>query len=217
MTIHLRRYDEFVQVRRSILRTQPRFRRNWLALAVAQYLARQFSDASVTLTYYENMLREVPSGDVEHGEVLLFHAQVLEDAGQLEQCLDFLTAKSGEIVDRAMYSVQRARLLLKLGRSEPALWAWELLLEENPESREYIKSTVAAKGADCGKETISLLLERGSRLILPVLTDSTSSEGRLKAVQVLDEMSEKYPQSLAIRRLTLDLASGMAFSDSFEA
>ncbi|GAA5843366.1 hypothetical protein JCM3766R1_002931 [Sporobolomyces carnicolor] len=190
LTIHLRRYDEFVQVRRSILRTQPRFRRNWLALAVAQYLARQFSDASVTLTYYENMLREVPSGDVEHGEVLLFHAQVLEDAGQLEQCLDFLTAKSGEIVDRAMYSVQRARLLLKLGRSEPALWAWELLLEENPESREYIKSTVAAKGADC---------------------DSTSSEGRLKAVQVLDEMSEKYPQSLAIRRLTLDLASGEQF------
>ncbi|GAA5899701.1 peptide alpha-N-acetyltransferase complex A subunit NAT1 [Sporobolomyces salmoneus] len=190
LTVHLRRYEEFVEVRRSILRTQPRFRRNWLALAVAQYLARQFSDATVTLTYYENMLREVPSGDVEHGEVLLFHAQVLEDAGQLEQCLEFLSAKSGEIVDRAMYSVQRARLLLKLGRSEPAVWAWELLLEENPESREYIKSTVLAKGADC---------------------DSTTNEGRLKAVQVLDELAEKYPQSLAVRRLTLDLASGEQF------
>jgi peptide alpha-N-acetyltransferase len=97
------------------------------------------------------MLREVPSGDVEQGEVLLFHAQVLEDAGRLEQCLEFLSSKSGEIVDRAMYSVQRARVLLKLERSEPALWAWELLLEENPESREYVKSTVLAKGANCGK------------------------------------------------------------------
>lgn len=151
LTVHLRRYEEYVEVRRSILRSQPRFRRNWLALAVAQYLAKQFSEATVTLSYYENMLREVPSGDVEHGEVLLFHAQVLEDSGHLEQCLEFLTSKSEQIVDRQLYSVQRARLLLKLGKTEPALWAWELLLEENPESTEYIKSTVLAKGADCGE------------------------------------------------------------------
>lgn len=103
------------------------------------------------------MLREVPDGDVEHGEVLLFHAQVLEDAGEYERCLDFLGEKSGEIVDRTIYSVQRARILLKLGRIEPALWAWELLLEENPESKEYIKSTVLAKGADCGKSKLPWL------------------------------------------------------------
>ncbi|GAA5981699.1 hypothetical protein JCM5350_000459 [Sporobolomyces pararoseus] len=190
LTVHLRRYEEYVEVRRSILRSQPRFRRNWLALAVAQYLAKQFSEATVTLSCYENMLREVPSGDIEHGEVLLFHAQVLEDSGHIEQCLEFLTSKSEQIVDRQLYSVQRARLLLKLGKTEPALWAWELLLEENPESKEYIKSTVLAKGADC---------------------DSTTSEGRAKAVQVLEELSEKYPRSLAIRRLTLDLASGEQF------
>ncbi|GAA6017466.1 hypothetical protein JCM11491_006834 [Sporobolomyces phaffii] len=190
LTIHLRRYGEYVQVRRSILRTQPRFRRNWVALAVAQYLAQEYSDASITLTHYENMLREVPTGDVEHGEVLLFHAQVLEDAGQLEQCLDYLGEKSGEIVDRTRYSVQRARLLLKLGRNEPALWAWELLLEENPESREYIRSTVLAKGGDC---------------------DAPSGDGRDKAIEILEGLSGKYPKSLAIRRLTLDLTSGEQF------
>ncbi|GAA6062023.1 hypothetical protein JCM10212_005456 [Sporobolomyces blumeae] len=196
LTIHLRRYDEYVDVRRSILRTQPRFRRNWLALAVAQYLARRYADASLTLTHYENMLREMPKGDVEHGEVLLFHAQVLEDAGRFEQCLDFLTEKSGEIVDRSTYSTQRARLLLKLGRTEPALWAWELLLEENPESKEYIVSTVAAKGADCNATTV---------------------EGQTQAVQVLDTLSEKYPRSLAIRRLALDLSSGETFRSKAKA
>ncbi|GAA5837203.1 hypothetical protein JCM5353_001596 [Sporobolomyces roseus] len=190
LTVHLRRYDEYVDVRRSVLRTQPRYRRNWLALAVAQYLAKRYSDASLTLTHYENMLREVPDGDVEHGEVLLFHAQVLEDAGEYERCLDFLGEKSGEIVDRTIYSVQRARILLKLGRIEPALWAWELLLEENPESKEYIKSTVLAKGADC---------------------DSTSVEGRQLAAEILEKLSEKYPRSLAIRRLYLDLSTGDDF------
>ncbi|CEQ41002.1 SPOSA6832_02667, partial [Sporobolomyces salmonicolor] len=190
LTIHLRHYADYVQVRRSILRTQPRLRRNWLALAVAQYLAQQYTDACATLTYYENMLREVPSGDVEHSEVLLFHAMCLEEAGEYEKCLEFLGEKSGEIVDRSAYSVQRARLLLKVGRSEPALWAWELLLEENPESTEYIKATVQAKGADC---------------------DSTTEEGRSKAVAILDELAEKYPRSLAIRRLALDLTSGDVF------
>ncbi|GAA5943951.1 peptide alpha-N-acetyltransferase complex A subunit NAT1 [Sporobolomyces koalae] len=190
LTVHLRRYQEYVEVRRSILRTQPRFRRNWLALAVAQYLAQEYSDASITLTHYENMLRELPDGDVEQGEVLLFHAQVLEDAGLPEQCLEFLSEKSGGIVDRTLYAVQRARLLLKLGRTEPALWAWELLLEENPESQEFIQSTVLAKGADC---------------------NSSTSEGRLQAAGVLDELSSKYPGSLAIKRLVLDLASGETF------
>ncbi|GAA5916478.1 hypothetical protein JCM5296_005897 [Sporobolomyces johnsonii] len=190
LTIHLRHYADYVEVRRSILRTQPRLRRNWLALAVAQYLAQQYADACATLTYYENMLREVPSGDVEHSEVLLFHAMCLEEAGEYDKCLEFLGDKSGEIVDRSAYSVQRARLLLKVGRTEPALWAWELLLEENPESTEYIKATVQAKGADC---------------------DSTTEEGRSRAVAILDELAEKYPRSLAIRRLALDLTSGDVF------
>lgn len=43
-----------------------------------------------------------------------------------------------------------AHLLLKLGRKEPAEWAWELLLAENPDSYEYIKASVLAKGADVG-------------------------------------------------------------------
>lgn len=43
-----------------------------------------------------------------------------------------------------------AHILLKLGRMEAADWAWEVLLEENPDSYEYIKASVLAKGGDCG-------------------------------------------------------------------
>lgn len=42
-------------------------------------------------------------------------------------------------------------MLLKLGRKEPAEWAWETLLEENPDCYDYIKAYVRAKGADVGE------------------------------------------------------------------
>ncbi|GAA5824891.1 hypothetical protein JCM11251_005383 [Rhodosporidiobolus azoricus] len=190
LTIHLRHYPQYVSVRRSILRTQPRLRKNWLALAVAQFLASQFSEAATTLTYYENMLREVPKGDVEMGEVLLFHAKVLEEAGESEKCLEFLSEKSAQITDRSAYATQRARLLLDLNRTESAIWAWETLLGENPDSREYITSMVRAKGGDC---------------------DDKSAEGRKKALSILDELAEKYPTSNGIKRLTLDIATGDDF------
>ncbi|KDE04801.1 hypothetical protein MVLG_04765 [Microbotryum lychnidis-dioicae p1A1 Lamole] len=190
LLVHLRHYPEYAQARLAILRTQPRLRKNWIYLAVAQHLASQHAEADRTLTHFENMLREVPDGEFDRGEILLYHAQVLEEAGQFERCLEFLQENSGKIVDRTAYSVQRAHLLLKLGRKEPAEWAWDILLEENPDSYEFIRASVLARGADC---------------------DSKTDEGRTAAVKVLDLLAEKHPRSLAIRRLGLDLASGKEF------
>ena len=84
LAVHLRHYDDYLAVRLQILKSQPRMRRNWLALAVAQYLAGRHAAACQTLVYYEDMLRDVPDRDVEFGEVLLFHARVLEEAGEYD-------------------------------------------------------------------------------------------------------------------------------------
>ncbi|BGP42870.1 hypothetical protein JCM10449v2_006882 [Rhodotorula kratochvilovae] len=189
IAVHLRKYDDYVSIRLSMLKSQPRVRRNWVNLAVAQFLARQYRAATQTLAYYEDMLRDVPEGDVEMGEVLLFHAQVLEEAGEYERCLDFLGEKSAQIVDRTAYTVQRARLLLKLGRTESALWAWEVLLGENPESTEYIKATVQAKGGDC---------------------DSTDPATRLATFEILDAYSAAHPRSLSIQRMQLSVLPASA-------
>lgn len=190
LTIHLRHYEAYVDARLSILRIGPRLRRNWIGLAVSQHLAKQYLEADRTLTSYEQMLREVPEREFDQSEVLLYHAMILEEGGLYERCLEFLSEHNAEIVDRQTYSVQRARLLLKLGRVEPAEWAWELLLEENPDSYEYIKSYVTAKGADFDAETL---------------------EGKAAALKVLDKLTDKFPRSLAIRRLALEIASGEEF------
>lgn len=228
LAVHLRKYDDYAQIRLQMLKTQPRVRRNWVNLAVAQFLARQYRAATQTLAYYEDMVRDVPEGDVEMGEVLLFHAQVLEEAGEYERCLDFLGDKSAQIVDRTAYTVQRgasrgsplycpsevcadqglpsvaARLLLKLGRTESALWAWETVLGENPESTEYIKATVQAKGGDCGASRLPPPASRiRSRRL--TLTDATTDEARLAASDILSSLSAAHPRSLSIKRLQLSV------------
>jgi len=83
--------------------------------------------------------------------------------------------------------VVAARLLLRLGRTEAADWAWELLLASNSESYEYIKQSVLAKGAD---------------------VEATTPEGKLAALAVLDQLAEKHSRSQGIRRLALELAEG---------
>lgn len=111
MTIHLRNYPAYVEARQAILRTGPRLRRNWIALAVAQHLAEQYFESDRTLTSYEGMLREMPEKEFEHSEVLLYHALVLEEAGEFEKCLEFLGEHAGSIVDRLAYSVQRGMFI----------------------------------------------------------------------------------------------------------
>lgn len=46
------------------------------------------------------------------------------------------------------------------------------------------------------------------------LADAKTDEGRAKAVEILDKLAEKYPRSLAIRRICLELVSGMSFLPS---
>lgn len=109
------------------------------------------------------------------------------------------------------WSRRTARLLLKLGRSESALWAWEVLLEENPESTEYIKATVQAQGGDCGASGALLdpVPSRDELVLMDekdrVRTDAADSATREHAVTLLDALSTRYPRSLSIPRLALSL------------
>jgi N-alpha-acetyltransferase 15/16, NatA auxiliary subunit len=109
LSVHLRYYTEYAAARLSILRSQPRVRRNWVYLAVAQHLAGQHWEADRTLTHFEKMLRDVPDREYEYGEILMYHAMVIEESGDLERTLEFLSEQSGQIVDRTAYSVQRGK------------------------------------------------------------------------------------------------------------
>lgn len=99
--------------------------------------------------------------------------------------------------------------MIKVGRTESAVWAWSLLLEENPDSYEYIKACVSAKGADYG--TSFYRFRRRVSLTSIFHADSTTAEGKAAAVAVLDGLAESHPKSLAVRRLALEIVSGTPF------
>lgn len=105
--MHLRQFGSYVLSRQSILRTQPRLRRNWISLAVAQHLDGQHYEADRTLSNYEASVQDVPLGEYEHSEVLMYHAMVLEEWGKFERCLEYLGENSRAIVDRSGYATQR--------------------------------------------------------------------------------------------------------------
>lgn len=81
-----------------------------------------------------------------------------------------------------------------------------MLVEENPDSYEYIKSCIAARGADFGP-----FAPPSHSPALTRVLDSTTVEGKAAAVKALDALSVSHPRSLAIRRLALDISSGDEF------
>lgn len=109
LAMHLRRYDAYAEYRLLILRLGPRMRRNWIGLALAQHLAGQYYQADVTLTNFETMIRSVPDGEYDYGEIILYHATVLEEWGEYEKCLEFLTENTGFIVDRSTFTTMRGQ------------------------------------------------------------------------------------------------------------
>jgi tetratricopeptide (TPR) repeat protein len=107
LSIHLRRYDAYVLYRHTILRAQPRVRRHWIGLAVAQHLAGQYAEADTTLRHYEGMVTTVPENEYDFGEILMYHATILEEWGEFEKCLEFLSENSAGIVDKSAFTTMR--------------------------------------------------------------------------------------------------------------
>ena len=184
----------FVDARRAILKVAPRLRRNWVNLALAYHLNGDLSQASELLDTYESMLRDVPAQEYEMSELRMWRVQLWDELGQHEHALEQMGSwNPGDVLDRTGYQAARAEILLKLGRNESAAWAYEVLLEANPDNHAYVKAYAAAQGSPLDKV-------------------GESEEARKKAVDTLRTMADKYPRSLAIRRLALNVSQGESWA-----
>lgn len=73
----------------------------------------------------------------EESEQHLYRAQLLEEAGRFADCLEYLTNKSKEILDKTLLSEKRGNLLLRLGKNEEAEKEYRRLLSINPDNFSY--------------------------------------------------------------------------------
>ncbi|KAI0037136.1 NMDA receptor-regulated protein 1-domain-containing protein [Vararia minispora EC-137] len=196
----LRLYDQLLDTRIILLRLRPNLRQNWIALAVAHHLAGDLQAACTVLEQYQRTLKNVPPHDVEHSELLLYHARILEDLGAHSQALDFLDehARTGAIVDLVALAEARARLLSATGPPDVAEASWRTLLKQNADNVDYYRGLLRVRCLDLGKLSLSILAP----------TDPA-------ALGLLVELSDEFPRATALRLLVLRAVP--ASSDRFTA
>lgn len=74
------------------------------------------------LSGYEGTQEGVPAGEeYEHSEMLLYKAQVLEEAGRFEEALQCLVSSREQVKDHLSVQEGRARLLTKMQRTGEAM------------------------------------------------------------------------------------------------
>ncbi|KAH7882428.1 NMDA receptor-regulated protein 1-domain-containing protein [Phlebopus sp. FC_14] len=189
----LRRYDDLLETRYTILRSHSTVRGHWIALALAYRLNGRLEDANSLLGSMDGFMRKVPKGDPEYGELIIFRVRILEELGRLKEAFLLLDLKltNKQLVARSLTSEYKARLLSKL-KSTDAEKEWEALINQNPNCYDYYKGFLANRGIDLEK-----------------LTDET----RQDALEILQKYSEEHPKTNAPRRLALTVAEGRRFEE----
>lgn len=189
LQMQMRDYSGYVQSRRAMLQSRAGLRSNWTALAVAQHLAGELTEAERTLTTYEETLRTPPpKTDTEHAEAVLYKNTIIAEMGETQRALEHLNAAAKHNFDRQSVMEMRAQYLLKLGKNEEAATAYRALLDRNSEYRLYYEGLQKALGLN------------------------TSDANAVKDLYV--KYAEKNPRGDAARRIPLDYYTGDDFRDA---
>jgi peptide alpha-N-acetyltransferase len=185
----MRDYQGYILSRNAMLQARPQLRQNWTALAIAQHLAGNLSDAENVLTTYEGTLKATPSrNDVEHSEALLYKNSLIAAQGDYERALEHLNTTCKHGLDRLAVMESRAEYLAKLSRNEEAAAAYRALLNRNPDHAMYYEKLTSC---------------------------SNIPQNDSKARKALyDEYANKFPRCDAAKRIPLDFLSGMYNSSS---
>jgi len=110
-----------------------------------------------------------------------------------------------------------ARLLSKLESSE-AEHAWRALLEQNPDCYDYYRGFLAIKGLSLG--ILTMFSRIGETPIVKSCMfhpDVTTEECRAAVLNILREFSNQIPRATAPRRLSLTVATGESFNETYTA
>lgn len=135
------------------------------------------------LILYNYFFQKGTNNEYEHSELLLYQNLVIQESGDLENALDHLEHFSDQIVDKLTLWENLAYLNLKLNHFDKAIKYYKRLVNRNPENTEYYKNLMEAQRY-------------------------TKNEDILK---FYNDYAEKFPRSIAPRRLPLNFATGDEF------
>ncbi|KJZ73274.1 hypothetical protein HIM_07278 [Hirsutella minnesotensis 3608] len=189
LQVQMRDYQGYIQSRTAMLQARPQLRQSWTALAIANHLAGNLSEAENVLTTYEGTLKSNPSRtDIEHSEAVMYKNSLIAEQGDYQRALDHLNSSAKNNLDRLAVMEARAEYLSKLGRKEQAAKACRALLDRNSEHPAYYDKLIA-------------------ELDIP-LDDFKARKA------IYDEYVRKAPRCDAARRLPLDFLQGNEFKQA---
>jgi len=137
LQLQMRDFAGFVATRRRILETKPSVRSSWVAAALANFVASDFSNAFeiVSKSFDAGITDKFPPYD--ESELLLFQNKCLVKQNKFEEALEHLASIEPRVVDLLSLKVKRAELLVCTGRFEEARASWLALLDDQPDNYRF--------------------------------------------------------------------------------
>ncbi|GEQ72447.1 hypothetical protein JCM33374_g6134 [Metschnikowia sp. JCM 33374] len=167
----IRDFKGLRESRVKFLESQPGYRANWTAVAVAHHLNKDYDSAVSTLSKIEGIIKEhlQESDRYEQSECVLYKNSIIAESGNFGRALQDLEADQPEIRDNVSFLEYKAKYLLLLGKHKDASVVYRQLIQINPDNQSYY-----------------YLLETA------LSTPSESPEVRLK---LYDKLASFYPRS----------------------
>ncbi|AOA60940.1 N-terminal acetyltransferase NatA subunit [Komagataella phaffii CBS 7435] len=133
------RYVGMVKSRLMTLEKEAGYRCNWTGLAIAHHLNKDYNAAVKTLTKFEELAKDsLSEGDLlEHSQLLLYKAIILNEAGEFQASLNALNQDEKSIFDKLKFDELKAKNLIQLGDLKAASMIYRKLLKRNPDNNSY--------------------------------------------------------------------------------
>lgn len=132
-------------------RLQPRLRYSWTGLAVAHHLNGDYARAHELLETYCNMLDSVPPHDYDYSEVILYRVFIALEAKNFSKAADILEKEGKKIVDLQAKKEYSAQIQKGLGKTKNAEIAYQELLDDNSDNKQYLAAYMATKDIHLSK------------------------------------------------------------------
>lgn len=156
----VRDFKNLRESRQAFLESQPGYRANWTAVAVAHHLNKDYDACVSTLAKIENIIKEhlQEQDRYEQSECVLYKNSIIAEAGNFSRALEDLENDKSEIRDMTSYMEYKAKYLLLLGQLKEASVVYRQLLQRNPDNVGYYNLLETALGTANGPVETRLAL-----------------------------------------------------------
>ncbi|KAJ8141571.1 hypothetical protein OY671_005267 [Metschnikowia pulcherrima] len=156
----LRDFKGLRDSRVKFLESQPGYRANWTAVAVAHHLNKDYDAAVTNLSKIEGIIKEhlQEQDRYEQSECVLYKNRIIAESGNFGRALQELEADVGEIRDKVSFLEYKAKYLLLLGKAKDASIVYRQLIQINPDNQSYYYLLETALSTPSGPEEIRLKL-----------------------------------------------------------